>query len=109
MVKKRMLTSIIATVKWFLPVLLILFITPQLWQFQHGFAVMNRYFVIHRLGFALGHVLFYCVLFFSWPQIGKWMARSGHELSNNQLRSIMQARWYLLASLFVFELLFWWR
>ncbi|KTD18258.1 hypothetical protein Ljor_2564 [Legionella jordanis] len=102
--------SIIGISKFILPVVLLLFLAPQLMRFSTEISSMNDFFKIHQVGFLLCHMLFYIALYWAWPKLITGMVnRRQDELDEAQIKLALQAKYYLLAALIFFELLIWWR
>lgn len=109
MLNKYVRTTIIAITKYILPVALLLLLAPQLVQFSPQLTKANQFFHLHQVAFLLLHSLFYLALYWIWPRIIHALVdRSPHEITQEQLKSALNAKWYLLAGL-VFEVLVWWR
>jgi hypothetical protein len=110
MLNKYVRTTIIAITKYILPVVLLLLLAPQLVQFSPQLAQANQFFHIHQLAFLFLHNLLYLALYWLWPRIIYVLVnRSPHEITPEQINSALNAKWYLLAALVFFELLYWWR
>lgn len=110
MLNKYARKTIIAITKYILPVVLLLLLAPQLVQFSPQLTQANQFFHLHQVAFLLLHSLFYLALYWLWPRIIHALVnRSSHEITLEQLKSALNAKWYLLAGLVFFEVLVWWR
>lgn len=110
MLNKRFYKSIIGTSKFILPVVLLLLLAAQLMRFSTELSIINDFFKNHQIGFLLGHMLFYLALYWAWPKLITGMInRCQDELDEAQIKLALQAKYYLLAALILFELLIWWR
>lgn len=110
MLNKYVRTTIIAITKYILPVVLLLLLAPQLVQFSPQLTKTNQFFHLHQAAFLLVHSLFYLALYWLWPRIIHTLVnRSPHDITQEQLNSVLNAKWYLLAALVFFEVLVWWR
>lgn len=102
--------TIIGISKYILPVLLLILLAPQLIQFSSKLDATNHFLKVHQVSFLTFHILFYFVLFWGWPKLILLLAnRNQNELDESQIKLALQARWYLLAALVLFELLVWWK
>ena len=110
MLNKYIRSTIIVIVQFFLPVVLLLLLTPQLLQLSHELHQAQNFFVSHKTGFFITHIFFYLALLWLWPLITySYVKRSHHEMSKEQIHSALNAKWYLLAAMIIFEFLAWWR
>ncbi|MFO2698078.1 hypothetical protein SCK24_06425 [Legionella pneumophila serogroup 7] len=110
MLNKTIRTTIIAITKYILPVVLLLLLAPQLVQFSPQLTQANQFFHLHQGAFLFLHCLLYLALYWLWPRIIHVLVnRSPHEITQEQINAVLNAKWYLLAALVSFELLFWWR
>jgi len=110
MLKKYLRSTIIVTIQVILPVGLLLLLAPQLLQFNKGFAQASHFFVLHKLGFLFGHIIFYLALLWLWPKIiHLYINRKNHEVTPELIELALKARWYLLLAMAFFELMVWWR
>ncbi|MCE3045372.1 hypothetical protein [Legionella sp. 16cNR16C] len=110
MLNKSIRTAIIAIIKYILPVVLLLMLAPQLIQFSPQLIQANQFFHLHQFSFLLLHSLFFLALYWFWPRvIHALLNRSSHEITQEQINSALNAKWYLLAALIFFEALVWWR
>ena len=110
MLNKYARTTIIAITKYILPVVLILLLAPQLVQFSPQLTKANQFFHLHQIVFLLLHSLFYLALYLLWPRIIHALVnRNAYEITQEQINSALNAKWYLLATLVFFEILVWWR
>ncbi|MHA3183318.1 hypothetical protein ACX1EY_14205 [Legionella pneumophila] len=110
MLNKTVRTTIIVITKYILPIVLLLLLAPQLVQFSPQLTQANQFFHLHQGAFFFLHCLLYLALYWLWPRIiHVLVSRSPHEIAQEQINSALSAKWYLLAALVFFELLFWWR
>lgn len=110
MLKKYLRSTIIVTIQVILPVGLLLLLAPQLLQFNQGFAQASHFFVLHKLGFLVSHIIFYLAFFWLWPKIIHFYIKSQtHEVTTEQMELAFKAKWYLLLAMAFFELMVWWR
>jgi len=110
MLNKYIRSTIIIIVQFFLPGVLLLLLTPQLLQFNQELHKAQNFFVSHKTGFLITHLLFYLALLGVWPLItNAYVKRSQHEISTEQVHSALNAKWYLLAAMIIFEFLAWWK
>lgn len=110
MLNKYIRSTIIVLLQSLLPVLFFLWLTPQLLQFSHEFHQAQHFFVVHKVGFLIVHILFYLVLFWLWPLfIDLYIKRCNYDMSTKQIKLALNTRWYLLAAMTIFELLVWWK
>jgi hypothetical protein len=110
MLKKYIRPTIIVMIQVILPVVLLLLLAPQLVQFNYEFNLVQHFFISHQIGFLIAHCSFYLVLYWLWPRIiSSYIKRTNNEITTEQIKSALNARWYLLAAMASFELLAWWR
>ncbi|AOU64467.1 hypothetical protein [Legionella pneumophila] len=110
MLNKRFYKSIIGISKFILPVVLLLLLAPFLIQFSTELSTMNDFFKTHQIGFLICHTLFYLAFYWAWPKLITGIVNQRqHELDEAQIKLALQAKYYLLAALILFELLVWWR
>ena len=110
MLTKYIRSTIIVTIQVILPVVLLLLIAPQLLQFSHELNQASNFFLMHKIGFLLTHIIFYLALFWLWPRIIYfYIRRSTNEITPVQIQSALKAKWYLLSAMAFFEFLVWWR
>jgi hypothetical protein len=110
MLKKYIRSTIIVMIQLIVPVALLLILAPQLFQFHNGFNQANHFFLIHKTGFLITHIFVYLALFWLWPRIIRsYIKKSYSEITKEQIKVALSAKWYLLAAMAFFELLVWWR
>lgn len=103
-------TTIIAITKYILPVVLLFLLAPLLVEFSPQLTQANQFFHLHQVAFLFLHTVFYLALYCLWPRIIYVLVnRSPHEITQEQIHSALNAKWYLLSALVFFELFFWWR
>lgn len=108
MLNKYVRTTILAITKYIMPVVLLLLSAPQLLQFSPQLTQANHFFHLHQIVFLLLHSFFYLAIYWLWPRIIHVLVnRSSHEITPEQLKTAVNAKWYLLAALVFFEVLFW--
>ncbi|KTD04429.1 hypothetical protein Lgee_0182 [Legionella geestiana] len=108
MLKKYIRSTIIVTFKYLMPVLLLLLLAPVLLQFSQEMNQAQKFLSTHQSGFHILHGLIYIFIYYLWPRLIH--ARSKEcELTPEQIQIALNAKWYLLAAMAVFELLTWWR
>ncbi|HAU3626743.1 TPA: hypothetical protein F7136_04720 [Legionella pneumophila] len=110
MLKKYIRSTIIVMIQVILPVLLLLMIAPQLLQFSHEFNQASNFFITHKIGFLIIHIIFYLALFGLWRRIIYfYVKRSNIEITAEQVQTALKAKWYLLVAMAFFELMVWWK
>ncbi len=110
MLNKYLRASIIVLTKYILPAVLFLLLIPQLVQLNPQLTQANEFFHFHQTGFMLGHGVFYLALYCFWSRIISFLVQKSHNhITEEQLHFALNAKWYLLATLFFFEILFWLR
>lgn len=110
MLKKYICSTIIVMTQTILPVMLLLVLAPKLLQFNHEFNAASCFFLIHKTGFLITHIIFYLVFFWLWPKIIYfYIGFNKSEISTEQVQFALKAKWYLLSAMIFFELLVWWR
>lgn len=106
MLNKYARASIIALTKYIMPVVLILLLIPQWIHLGPQLTQANQFFHLHRAAFLCAHGLFYPALYCFWPRfISLLIKRSQHHVTQEQYHVALNAKWYLLAALFFFEIL----
>ncbi|MGQ3892029.1 hypothetical protein [Legionella sp. CNM-4043-24] len=100
-------TAIIIMIQIIVPVLLLLTLIPPLLSHSSQLHRIQQFFETHQSGFLFIHGLFYLILFLLWPRIVKQMANQ--QLDDRQIKIALSARWYLVTSLILFEILTLWR
>jgi len=110
MLKKYIRSTIIVLIQVIVPVVLLLILAPQLLQFHDGFNQAQHFFLIHKTGFLITHILLYLTLLWLWPRIiYSYIKRVHIEIVPEQIQAALKAKWYLLAAMAFFELMFWWK
>ena len=109
MLTKTVRSIIIVTIQLIVPVILLLIIAPQIVDHTHQFRHLTEFFSRHQLHFFLAHCSFYLVLFLVWPHLIRLtITRANSEPDAAQIKTVTNARWYLIATMAFFELLTWW-
>ncbi|WP_133127679.1 hypothetical protein [Legionella nagasakiensis] len=108
MLKNYLRSTIIVLIQAILPIFAILLIIP--WLFNHSSSLMQ---VQHQLTtmkpwFLIFHGVFYLAFILLWPKIIHRFQQQT-ELSSHQLNMAKSARWYLLATFILIDLLMLWR
>lgn len=110
MLNKRIHKSIIGISKAILPIVLLLFLAPQLIRFNSQLNTANHFFQTHQIHFLTLHGLFYLAIYCCWPKLVMVTVNHlQHEIEDAQIKLALQARYYLLAALVFIELLVCWR
>ena len=110
MLNKTIRSTIIVTIQFIVPATLLLIFAPQLLNHTHQLNQARAFFNTHQLHFFLAHCSFYLALFALWPLlINLIMTRMNSAPDKTQIKSAIQARWYLIAVMAFFELLTWWK
>ena len=106
MLNKTIRSTIIVTIQFIVPTMLILTITPQLLNHIPKLNHARAFFNTHHLHFLIAHFSFYLTLFWSWPLLIK-------RISNNSditlITTAISARWYLISTMAFLELLTYWK
>lgn len=100
-------STIIIMIQIIVPVLLVLTLIPTLLSHTEQLHKIQQFFETWQSGFLFIHGLFYLILFLLWPRIVRQMA--SNELDEHQLKTALSARWYLVTSLILIEILIMWR
>jgi len=108
MLKKYIRSTIIVTFKYLAPVLLLLLVAPMLLQFSQEMNQAQKFLSTHQSSFHILHGLFYILVYCLWPRLIHARSKE-NELTPEQIQIALNAKWYLLAAMAVFELLTWWR
>ena len=86
--------------------LLMLLIAPNLLKNTSSLHQWQDFFTRFQLVFFLSHSLFYIALYYSCPRICKCLAnRQPEPTTVKQIKHAMQARYYLISTFLLFELL----
>ena len=110
MLNKYIRSTIIVTVQLFLPLLLLFLLAPLFFEFSHQLKPTQHFLVSHRIGFLITHVIFYLAIIGLWPLIIYSSIKDRkHEPSTAQIKSALNAKWYLLTAMVIFEILIWCR
>lgn len=110
MLNKTIRSTIIVMIQFIVPATLLLIITPKLLNHTHQLNHALDFFNKHQLQFLLAHCTFYLALFWLWPQLIKLATtRLNREPNAAQIKSAISARWYLITTMALFELLTWWK
>lgn len=110
MLKKYLKSTIIVLLQFALPGMLLLLLAPVFLKKIHS-ENQWQYFLSHyQPWFFLGHILFYLMLFFLWPYGVQYLIhRQSQPPFEQHIKTAIHARIYLIAALFIFELLIWLR
>lgn len=109
MLNKTFRSTIIVTIQFIVPAMLLLIFAPQLLNHTHQLKAIHAFFNTHQLHFFLAHCCFYLALFALWPPLVNLIVTRINSASDIiQIKSAIQARWYLIAVMAFFELLIWW-
>ncbi|HAT1762255.1 TPA: hypothetical protein I8Y99_000679 [Legionella pneumophila] len=108
MLKNYLRSTIIVLIQAILPIFAILLIIP--WLFNHSSSLMQLQHQLTTMKpwFLIFHGVFYLVFILLWPKIIHRFQQQ-NELNNNQLNVAKNARWYLLATFILIDLLMLWR
>lgn len=108
--QNKYLRSIIITfIQFLVPVLLLLILIPQLLSQADQIKQTQVFFKVHHFEFLIFHGLFYLLLVSLWPCLITQIAISrGLNADSCQIKTALSARWYLVFSMVLFELIFWW-
>lgn len=108
MLKNYLHSTIIVLIQAILPIFAILLIMP--WLFNHSSSLMQlqQQLTTMKPWFLIFHGLFYLAFVLLWPKIIHRFQQQT-ELNSNQLNIAKNARWYLLATFILIDLLMLWR
>ena len=110
MLNKTIRSTIIVTIQFIVPAVLLLIFVPQLLNHTYQLSQARAFFSTHQLHFLLAHIGFYLALFWIWPLLIKLIiTRLNSEPDTTQIKTAITARWYLIAAMAFFELLAWWK
>ena len=110
MLNKVIRSTIIVTIQFIVPAVLIFILAPQLLNHTHQLSSIRDFFNQHQLEFVLLHCGFYLGLFWIWPRLIRMIATSQSTNPDvTQIKSAISARWYLITIMVFFELLSWWK
>ncbi len=110
MLNKTIRSTIIVTIQFIVPAALLLIFVPQFLNHTHQLNQARSFFKTHQLHFLLAHCSFYLALFWLWPLLIKLtITRLNSDPDTAQIKTAIQARWYLIAIMAFFELLTWWK
>lgn len=110
MLNRTIRSTIIVTIQFIVPAVLLLIFVPQLLNHTHQLNQARTFFNTHQLQFLLAHISFYLALFWIWPLLIKLIItrlKSNPDLA--QIKTAITTRWYLIAAMAFFELLAWWK
>ena len=107
MLKNYLRSTIIVLIQAILPIFAILLIIP--WLFNHSSSLMQvQQLTTMKPWFLIFHGLFYLAFILLWPKVIHRFQQQT-ELNSNQLNMAKNARWYLLATFVLIDLLMLWR
>ena len=108
MLKNHLRSTIIVLIQAILPIFATLLMIP--WLFNHSSSLMQvqQQLTTMKPWFLIFHVLFYLAFLMLWPKI-IYRFQQQNEISNDQLNTAKNARWYLLATFVLMDLLMLWR
>lgn len=110
MLNKCLRFIIIGMIKGVLPVVILLLLAPRLLQLNQGINLAQHFFQIHQTGFLVIHALFYLLLYGLWPSlVNSCLTQSNESIAPERIQSALNARWYLIGCMALFELMVWWR
>lgn len=107
MLKNYLRSTIIVLLQAILPIFAILLIVP--WVFNHSASLMQWQQQLTQMKpwFLILHGLFYLAFFALWPKIIPRFQQQ-NNLTHKQLKTAINARWYLLATFVLIDLLMLW-
>lgn len=110
MLNKTIRSTIIVTIQFILPAILLLILAPNLLNHTHQLHHARDFFNKNQIHFLMAHCSFYLALFWIWPRLIKLITtRLNSEPDAEQIKTAISARWYLITIMAFFELLAWWK
>ncbi|MCC5792087.1 MAG: hypothetical protein JJT82_05700 [Legionellaceae bacterium] len=108
MLKNYLRSTIIVLLQAILPILAVLMMVP--WIFNHASSIRQwqQQLTHMKPWFIICHSLFYLAFLALWPKVIKRFQQQ-HELTSQQIKTVIHARWYLLATFVLIDLLMLWR
>jgi len=108
MLKNYLRSTIIVLLQAILPIFAILLMVPWIFSHSSSLTQWQQQLTEWRHWFLILHALFYLAFFAFWPRI-IFRFQQQNELTNKQLKAAINARWYLLVTFVLMDLLMLWR